>query len=265
MWTSYLCWLFIWSNCSLRSLSSACSCCRFDEFRLDRSLPGWELGALRPGCSAADRAFGNREEKDSAASLLASAACREREEKKINISCLNTPRGQVDCFSFLTGAAPLEFSFSVEDASCLFSSITSGACNLSLVSEILLVQKQTIKGNLEASEAWGQARHRAYVRNWSGYLWAAWLCVYECACTSVSGLNLSQGQMGHDQNTPHILLQLPCCQIKCKGPALLEICFSNVFCMHFLSVPRQGDFEVNHPPTLMRGSDNLLLSLPAWY
>lgn len=83
----------------------------------------------------------------------------EREKKKINISCLNTPRGQLNCFSFLTGAAPSEFSSCVEEStsplwsSRLFSSITSGTCNLSLVSEILLVQKQTIEGNLAASEA----------------------------------------------------------------------------------------------------------------
>lgn len=76
----YLCWLFIWSNWSLRSLSSVRSCSRFGDVCFAGSLLGWG-SELRPGgdvgCSTAERAFGNREEKDCEGTLLGIAACGE--------------------------------------------------------------------------------------------------------------------------------------------------------------------------------------------
>lgn len=68
---SYLCWVFIWSNWSLRSLSSVRSCSTSAGVRPDGSLParGSEVECV-VGCKTADRALGNREEKECVGTLL---------------------------------------------------------------------------------------------------------------------------------------------------------------------------------------------------
>lgn len=60
---SYLCWVFIWLNWSLRSFSSVRSCSTSAGDGLDGSLPGWGSEVARGvGCKTADRALGNSED-----------------------------------------------------------------------------------------------------------------------------------------------------------------------------------------------------------
>lgn len=68
---SYLCWVFIWLNWSLRSLSSARSCSTSAGVRPDGCLPGWGSEVARDaGFKMADRALGSSEEKDCVCTLL---------------------------------------------------------------------------------------------------------------------------------------------------------------------------------------------------